>query len=77
VESTVLVYYAAACIGSHPSGPEMMKVADDHGRWALVAELTNNSTDARLPEFRVDQVDSPADGTEIIFGDSPVQPGSR
>ena len=42
----------------------MMKVADDHGRRALVAELANNPTDACLLQPGIDQVDRPADGTE-------------
>jgi len=77
VDSTVLVYYAASCIGSHPSRAEMMKVADDHGRRAFVAELANNPTDARLSQPGIDEVDSSADGTEVLLGDSPVQPRPR
>ena len=50
----MLIHHAESCIGSHPSGPEMMKVADDHGRRALVAELANNPTDARLSQPGID-----------------------
>jgi hypothetical protein len=50
----------------------MMKVADDHGRRALVAELANNPTDACLSQPGIDQVDSPADGTKVILRYFPI-----
>jgi hypothetical protein len=43
----------------------MMKVADDHGRRALVAELANNPTDAGLLQPGIDEVNRSADGTEV------------
>jgi hypothetical protein len=54
MDSTVLIHYTASRIVSHSSRPEMMKVANDHGRRAFLAELANNPTDASLSQPGID-----------------------